>query len=84
MQGRTRFASTEKSFCLIFEAATLSPRGKWEKQRRFAPEFYDSGFRIKSGMTRFLVFRRAWALASPGGIRFFVLQRAAPERLQGE
>jgi hypothetical protein len=40
----------------------------------------DSGFRIKSGMTRRWGFRRASALASPGEIRFCVLRRFAPER----
>jgi hypothetical protein len=51
--------------------------------RRFAPEVYDSGFRITPGMTRCWGFRRAWGLASPGGIRFVFSRRFAPEKWIG-
>jgi hypothetical protein len=35
--------------------------------RRVAPGFYDSGFRVKPGMTKGWGARRAWGLASLGG-----------------
>ncbi|MDR1708711.1 MAG: hypothetical protein LBS70_03235 [Candidatus Accumulibacter sp.] len=43
-------------FVEFFEAVPYPAREKEKKQRRFAPEVYDFGFRIKSEMTTYWFF----------------------------